>query len=201
MDNKDLNQIDKTIEEIRENLEHKDIKLESNKFYDQESIVLEKMLDKEIEKIKNKIKNSNPKWILEDFSEFINKKFNGSSTDYEVEVKIWNKKHARELGKLLKSLRGSNKDNARSIRIIWRYDSDFWCFKKYLENKIMELLQGWVFYYNTKIEYKKLKFCEDGCSKLSLFFDNILLKLAFLGMVLVGILGLIKFVIIIIALT
>lgn len=190
MDNKDLNQIDKTIEEIRENLEHKDIKLESNKIYKQEEILLKKMLNEEIEEINNKIKSSNPKWIIENFDEFLCEKFERNRNEKIIEVKILKRKDAFKLGDILKRLRGSNKDNTKSIKIIWADGFNYWCYKDYFnEERVIELLKGWIFYCNTKVEYKKIKFGQNGYDKSSLVLARIglnLLYIALIAMVLLG---------------
>ncbi|WP_055071911.1 hypothetical protein [Clostridium massiliamazoniense] len=189
MDNKEVNQIDKTIAEIKE----KNTRLESNKIKDQEEILLNKMLDEEIKKINNKIKNSKPKWILENFDEFVCKKFDNNKDKVIIEVKILKRKDAFKLGALLKKLRGKNLDNTSKIKIVWSDNSNYWSYKNYLdEDKVIELLKGWVFYYNTKIRYEKIKFNQSGYNKIIYFMVNIAVKLLYIVLILVVLLGMIK---------
>lgn len=138
---------------------------------------LKELLDCEIKKIKDKIKNSKPKWIIENFDEFINKEFCKERKEYIIMTKIWKERDAKKLGVLLEKLRGSNLDNTNAIRIVWKDGYGYWYFKRCLdESKIIELVKAWMFYYNTMIPYKKIKFYDGNpaigiFSKISSIFD------------------------------
>ena len=168
MDNKEVNQIDKTIEEIKEKQKFsltekkktlEEIHLDEEAKLKQEDLEREQLLDKEINRINEMIKNSNPKWILDDFSEFICKKFDKRYNKEVIEVKIANKKNAMELLEILNRLWDDERKLNKYIKVVWDKDIYLNGYKKNLsEEKILQLIKGWVFYANTQIEYSNLKF-------------------------------------------
>lgn len=200
MSNKELNQIDETIKNIKK----KNDNLISNTSFEKEEILLKDMLDKEVEKINNKIINSKPKWILENFDEFLCKRFEKNRNEEVIEVievKILKRKDAIKLGDTLKKLRGHNTNNTKKIKIIWEDGFNYWAYKAYFdENKVMELLKGWVFYYNTKVKYKKIKFNQIGYDKFTLFLAMVGLYLCYAAAAIMVITGIILAVVFIIKL-
>lgn len=187
MDNKDLNQIDKTIEEMKEKqkfslMEKKktlnEIHLDEEENLKQEDIEREQFLNQEIKRINQMIKNSNPKWILDDFDEFVYKKFDEKRNKKIIEIKIANKKSAIELMTIFSKLK-NNKNNEKNnknnfIKIIWDKDILYKVYSKELnEEKVLQLLKGWVFYANTQVDYDKLKFAKHK-SKKGNIIDGIL---------------------------
>lgn len=168
MDNEKINQIDKTIEEIKEKQKYsltekkktlEEIHLEEEEKLKQEDLEREQLLDREINRIDEMIKNSNPKWILDNFDEFICKKFDKRYNKEVIEVKIANRKNAMELLEILNRLWDDERKLNNYIKVVWDKDIYLNGYKKNLnEEKILQLIKGWVFYANTQIEYNKLKF-------------------------------------------
>lgn len=167
MDNKKINQIDKTIEEIKEKQKYsltekkktlEEIHLDEEEKLKQEDLEREQLLDREVNRVDEMIKNSDPKWILDNFDEFIYKKFDKETNRELIEVKIADKKNAMELIRIISKLKDNNGKN-NFLRIRWDKDIYYKSYKKELdEEKILQLIKGWVFYANTQIEYNKLKF-------------------------------------------
>lgn len=168
MDNEKINQIDKTIEEIKEKQKYsltekkktlEEIHLEEEEKLKKEDLEREQLLDREINRIDEMIKNSNPKWILDNFDEFICKKFDKRYNKEVIEVKIANRKNAMELLEILNRLWDDERKLNNYIKVVWDKDIYLNGYKKNLsEEKILQLIKGWVFYANTQIEYNKLKF-------------------------------------------
>lgn len=167
MDNEKINQIDKTIEEIKEKQKYsltekkktlEEIHLDEEEKLKQEDLEREQLLDREVNRVDEMIKNSDPKWILDNFDEFIYKKFDKETNRELIEVKIADKKNAMELIRIISKLKDNNGKN-NFLRIRWDKDIYYKSYKKELdEEKILQLIKGWVFYANTQIEYNKLKF-------------------------------------------
>lgn len=168
MDNKELNQIDKTIEEIKEKQKFsltekkktlEEIHLDEEAKLKQEDLEREQLLDKEINRINEMIKNSNPKWILDNFDEFICKKFDEESNREIFEVKITNRRHAKQLINILKRFSADESNNNNYILLIWNINCRYVGFKNTIdEEKILQLIKGWIFYSNTQVKYEDLKF-------------------------------------------
>lgn len=167
MDNKELSTIDKTIEEMKEKQKFSlgekkktlnEIHLDEEAKLKQEDLEREQLLDKEINRINEMIKNSNPKWILDDFDEFIYKKFDKETNREIFEVKITNRRHAKQLINILKRF-SADESNNNYILLIWNINCRYVGFKNTIdEEKILQLIKGWIFYSNTQVKYEDLKF-------------------------------------------
>lgn len=167
MDNKEENQIDRVIEEIKERQKFSlmdkkktinEIHLDEERALKEKKLKREQLLDKEIEDISEAIRKSNPKWILDNFEEFVYKSFDKKYNTELIEVKIADKSNAKKLMMVLSKLKDKDKEN-NFIKIIWDNDIAYEEYSKELmENKVLQLIEGWVFYANTQIDYKNLKF-------------------------------------------
>lgn len=167
MDNEKINQIDKTIEEIKEKQKYsltekkktlEEIHLDEEEKLKQEDLEREQLLDREINRINEMIKNSSPKWILDDFNEFICKKVDKEINREITEVKVTNGKHAKQLINILKKF-SADESNNNYILLIWNINCRYVGFKNTInEEKILQLIKGWVFYSNTQVRYEDLKF-------------------------------------------
>lgn len=168
MDNKELSTIDKTIEEMKEKQKFSlgekkktlnEIHLDEEAKLKQEDLEREQLLDEEINRINKMIKNSNPKWILDNFDEFICKKFDEESNREIFEVKITNRRHAKQLINILKRFSADESNNNNYILLIWNINCRYVGFKNTIdEEKILQLIKGWIFYSNTQVKYEDLKF-------------------------------------------
>lgn len=194
MDNKEENQIDKVIEEIKERQKFSlmdkkktinEIHLDEERALKEKELEREQLLDKEIEDISEAIRKSNPKWILDNFEEFVYKSFDKKYNTELIEVKIADKSNAKKLMMVLSKLKDKDKEN-NFIKIIWDNDIAYEEYSKELmENKVLQLIEGWVFYANTQIDYKNLKFTDHERTKKEAKEDFIYFILAII--VIVGI--------------
>lgn len=177
MDNntKDKSELEKTIENFKKerniNEQEKEIRINLK---DKPLSKIERaneILDEELIKINKKIKESNPKWIINDFNEFIYYEYDKFYKREVLVVKIINKKDAIELANILKDI---SKNNFKCAKITWKYDIKHYPIGNNLNlDKVLDLIKAFVFYSNTKIERDKLKFTTENKSKTSILTYSI----------------------------